>query len=242
MSGRLAVEGTQNLREVGGYPAAGGVTRHGQLYRADALSNVTAAGAEELAEMGIGVVIDLRSALERSQDRSEPVLPDAVHIWLPIHGGSRSSLVDDGPITLGSLYRQVLHESGWTIAAAISVIADSGSTPVLVHCTAGKDRTGLVTALALETAGVERSAVVADYTQSALNLDGVWVNEAMSALVSRGVPISPALFEALGGSPDHAMTGVLGWLDQEHGSVVDYLMAHGLIEQSVAALRKKLVV
>ena len=100
MSGRLAIEGTANLREVGGYPAVGGVTRHGQLYRADALSNVTAAGAEQLAALGIGVVIDLRSALERSQDHSDPPVPDAVHIWLPIHGGSRSSLVDDGPVTL----------------------------------------------------------------------------------------------------------------------------------------------
>ena len=242
MTGRLEVEGTQNLREVGGYPAAGGVTRHGQLYRADALSNVTPAGAEALAALGIGVVIDLRSALERSQDHSKTLLPDAVHVWLPIHGGSRSSLVDDGPVTLGSLYRQVLSESGWTLATAVSVIADSGVTPVLVHCTAGKDRTGLVTALALETAGVERSAVVADYTQSALNLDGAWVNEAMSALVSRGVPISPSLFEALGGSPDHAMSGVLAWLDQGYGSVSGYLMAHGMREQSVAALREKLLV
>ena len=73
--------------------------------------------------------------------------------------------------------------------------------------------------------------MVADYTQSALNLDGAWVNEAMSALVSRGVPISPRLFEALGGSPDHAMTGVLGWLDQEYGSVIGYLMAHGMLER-----------
>jgi protein-tyrosine phosphatase len=243
MSGRLDVEGTHNFRDIGGYPAAGGTTRFGQLFRADALTGVTAAGAGDLAALRIGVVIDLRSPLERSQDHSRSVLPGAMHIWLPIHGGSRSSILDPaGVLSLEALYRQVVFESAWTLATAVSVIADSGPLPVLVHCTAGKDRTGLVVALALEAAGVDRTAVVADYTQSALNLDGVWINEAMSALVSGGVPISPRLFEALGGSPDHAMSGLLAGLDEQYGSVVGFLMAHGFLQDSVELLREKLVV
>jgi protein-tyrosine phosphatase len=241
--GRLEVDGTHNFRDIGGYPAVGGTTRYGQLYRSDSLAGVTAAGAADLAALRIGVVIDLRSPLERSQDHSRSVLPGAMHVWLPIHGGSRSSIVDsDGVVSLEALYRQVVADSAWTIATAVSVIADSGPLPVLVHCTAGKDRTGLVVAIALEAAGVERTAVVADYTQSALNLDGAWLNEAMSAMVSGGVPISPALFEALGGSPDHAMTRLLAWIDDEFGSVVGYLMAHGFLEESVEMLREKLVV
>ena len=242
MTGRLEVDGTHNFRDVGGYPTTGGTTRCGQLFRSDSLSGVTAAGAGDLAALRIGVVIDLRSPLERSQDHSRSVLPGALHVWLPIHGGSRSSIVDaNGVLSLEALYRQVVTDSAWTIAAAVSVIADSGPAPVLVHCTAGKDRTGLVVALALEAAGVDRTAVVADYTQSALNLDGAWINEAMSAMVSRGVPISPRLFEALGGAPDHAMSRLLAGLDEQYGSVVDYLMAHGFLEDSVAMLRAKLV-
>ena len=241
MSNRMAIEGTFNFRDVGGYPANGGTTRFGQLYRSDSLAGVTATGAADLAALRIGVVIDLRSEMERRQDTSANLLPGAVRVLLPIHGGSRSSMIEDGPVTLVSLYRQVLRDSAWAIATAVGVIADSGTQPVLVHCTAGKDRTGLVLALALEAAGVERSAVVADYTQSALNLDGAWTNNAMSALVSLGVPISPELFEALGGSPDHAMTTVLGWLDKEYGSTVDYLTAHGLLAESVVELREKLV-
>jgi protein-tyrosine phosphatase len=241
VSGRIDIDGTFNFRDVGGYPARGGTTRSGQLFRSDSLAGVTAAGTGDLAALRIGVVVDLRSDLERRQDHSRDVLPGAVHVYLPIHGGSRSSLVDDGPITLVGLYRQVLTDSAWSIATAISVIADSGTRPVLVHCTAGKDRTGLVIALALEAAGVERAAVVADYTQSALNLDGVWIDQAMSAMVSRGVPISPRLFEALGGSPDHAMTEVLAWLDREYGSTVAYLTAHGMPDESVEELREKLV-
>lgn len=241
MSGRIDVQGTHNLRDVGGYPAEGGTTRAGQLFRSDSLSRVTGVGARQLAELGIEVVVDLRSELERRQDHAPELLPEAVHVQLPIHGGSRSSLIDEGPITLVSLYHQVLADSAWSIAAAVAVIADSGSLPVLVHCTAGKDRTGLVIALALEAAGVERSAVVADYTQSALNLDGAWINAAMSALVSHGVPISPRLFEVLGGSPDHAMTDVLRGLDAHYGSTLAYLVAHGFPEQAAGELHEKLV-
>ncbi len=236
---RLAIDGTHNVRDTGGYPAVGGRTRPGQLFRGDALTAVTASGAADLAALRIGVVIDLRSPLERSQDHSRSVLPGAVQVWLPIVGGSRSAAVDDEPVGLESLYRQVLTNCGWTLTAAVSVIADSGERPVLVHCTAGKDRTGLVVALALEAAGVERTAVVADYTQSALNLDGAWINAAMTALVSRGVPISPALFEVLGGSPDHAMSDLLGWLDDQYGSVLGYLQAHGFLPDAQVALRRE---
>ncbi len=242
MSRRLDIGGTHNLRDLGGYPARGGRTRHGQLFRSDALTTITATGAADLAALRIGVVIDLRTPLERSQVDSRSVLPGATQVWLPILGGSRSAQAADEPVGLESLYRQVLTNCGWTLTAAVSVIADSGSQPVLVHCTAGKDRTGLVVALALEAAGVDRTAVVADYTQSALNLDGVWINEAMSALVSRGVPISPALFEVLGGSPDHAMSRVLGWIDAQYGSVLAYLAGHGLVPGAQRALREKLVV
>jgi protein-tyrosine phosphatase len=241
MSRRMDIEGTHNFRDVGGYPARTGRTRWGQLYRSDALTRVTASGAADLAMLRIGIVVDLRSDLEVSQDHSGNVLPGALSVRLPIHGGSHASIVQGDHISLELLYRQILADSAWSVAAAVSVIAESGRTPVLVNCTAGKDRTGLVVALALEAAGVERSAVVADYMQSALNLDGDWMDQTLSLLVSNGVPVSPRLFEAIGGSPDHAMTRVLEWLEQEFGTVPGYLMAHGLLADSVDALREKLV-
>lgn len=241
MTPRLDIEGTHNFRDVGGYPATGGRTRSGQLFRSDALSGITPAGVADLSALRIGVVIDLRSDLERSQDRSANVLPGAMRVALPIHGGSRSSMLEDGVVSLEGLYRQTLLDSGWSLAMAVSVIADSGHTPVLVSCTAGKDRTGLVIALALEAAGVERTAVIADYTQSALNLDGAWINRTLTSLVSHGVPISPRLFEVIGGSPDHAMSNLLAWLDHTYGSVEGYLEAHGMAKESVEMLRDKLV-
>lgn len=241
MSARMDIEGTHNFRDIGGYPARNGRTRHGQLYRSDSLCRLTPSGAADLAALRIGVVIDLRSDLEYAQDRSGNHLPAALLVRLPIHGGSRSSIVEGDHVSLELLYRQVLIDSGWSIAAAVSVIAESGAAPVLVNCTAGKDRTGLVVAIALEAAGVEREAVIADYTQSALNLDGEWLDQTLTLLVSNGVPISPALFEAIGGSPDRAMSRLLSWVDGRYGSVAGFLTEHGLLEESLELLAVKVV-
>lgn len=241
MSTRMAIEGTHNFRDVGGYPAGAGVTRHGQLFRSDALTGITPTGLADLLALRIGVVVDLRSRIELSQDLTGWVLPGATVVHVPIEGGSRSSIIDGDHISLEQLYRDILHTAAEQLTTAVAAIAESGRVPVLVNCTAGKDRTGLVVALALEAAGVDRPAVVADYTQSALNLDGDWLDQALTNLVSNGVPISPRLFEVLGGSPDHVMGQVLAWLEQEHGSVVGYLTAHGLPEESVARLHEKLV-
>ncbi|MGB8019762.1 MAG: tyrosine-protein phosphatase [Candidatus Nanopelagicales bacterium] len=241
MSLRMDIEGTHNFRDVGGYPAGRGVTRPGQLFRSDALGGITPAGSIALRKLGISVVIDLRSRLEAAQDKSVHPLPEALIVRVPIHGGSRSSFVEDGHISLESLYRQVLLDSAWSLTAAVSMIAESCDRPVLVHCTAGKDRTGLVVALTLEAVGVDRSAVIADYTQSALNLDGEWIDRTVTTLLSRGVPISPRLFEVLGGAPDHAMSRILNWLDKQYGSAAEFLFAHGMGEDAVDSLRSKLV-
>jgi protein-tyrosine phosphatase len=241
MSARLAIEGTHNFRDVGGYPAGSGTTRPGQLYRSDALSRLTPNGVAALRALGIGVVVDLRSPLELAQDDAPAPLPGARWVHVPIHGGSRSSLLDETLPSLEALYRHVLADDGAQLAQAVRAIAEAGEVPVLVNCTAGKDRTGLVVALALEAVGVARDAVVADYTQSALNLDGDWMDQTMTLMVSNGVPISPRLFDVLGGSPDDAMQRILAWLDDTHGSVAAYLVHQGMGEDVLVALRAKLV-
>jgi protein-tyrosine phosphatase len=241
MGERMPIEGTHNFRDVGGYPAGGRRTRTGQVFRSDALSALTPAGLADLARLGIAVFVDLRTKMEVAQDTSTPALPDALRVHIPIHGGSQRSIIQDGHISLEKLYLHVLEDSAWSLGAAVSVIAESAERPVLVACTAGKDRTGLVIALALAAAGVETEAVVADYMQSALNLDGDWMDQTVSFMVSKGVPITPALFEVIGGSPDQAMANLLELLEQRHGSISGYLLAHGVREESLGLLREKLL-
>jgi protein-tyrosine phosphatase len=241
VSGRLDIEGAVNFRDVGGYPARGGRTRHGQLFRSGVLSGITPTGVADLSGLRIGVVVDLRSDTELAQDHAPYVIPGATLVRVPIATGSPASIVEGDHVSLELLYRHLLTCAGWSLTAAVSAIAQSDGTPVLVHCTAGKDRTGLVIAMALEAAGVERAAVVADYMQSALNLDGAWLGQTLSKLVSNGVPVSPALIEAIGGSPAAAMSRVLAWLEAQYGSVEGYLADHGLVEDGAAALADKLV-
>lgn len=114
--------------------------------------------------------------------------------------------------------------------------------PVIVHCTAGKDRTGLVVALILACVGVRRSVIVADYTESALNLDGPWMEQAVSELVSRGMPISSKLYQIIGGSPARTMERILDWVVAAYGSVPEYLGEHGLPRHLLARLQNDLVV
>ncbi|MGV1005595.1 MAG: tyrosine-protein phosphatase [Candidatus Nanopelagicales bacterium] len=238
---RLNIPGTLNFRDTDSYAAAGGVTRAGQLYRSDSLHNVPPEGISQIAGLGIEVIVDLRSPTEVRNAGGAVQVPGAQVVSVPIYGGSRSSVAEDEEVTLERMYRMTLQDYATGLAEAVTVIAATGSAPTLVCCTAGKDRTGLVVALSLFLAGVEQRGIVADYVQSALNLDGPWLTEAATDLVSRGVPLSPRLFAVLGGSPANALIGVLAWLAATHGSVEKYLIGSGMPETAPAALRAKLI-
>ena len=108
MSVRLEIEGTVNFRDVGGYPARGGVTRSGQLFRAGALTGITPTGVADLAALRIGCVVDLRSEVERAQDTSVNVLPGATLVHIPIETGSPASIVEGDHVSLELLYRHLL--------------------------------------------------------------------------------------------------------------------------------------
>lgn len=240
--GRMAIPGTHNFRGTGGYPAVGGRTRHGFLYRSDVLARVPAEGLEQIASLGIRRVVDLRSPAELASNG--PVeLPGATTFNVAIYGGSHDSMMsamaDD--ISLERIYRHTLIDSCREVAQAVALVGQSPG-PVLVHCTAGKDRTGLVVALILAAVGVQRSAIVADYTESALNLDGPWLDQAVSDLVSRGMPISNRLYQVIGGSPARTMEKILEWVPAAYGSIAEYLTTNGTPPAALKSLRANLVV
>lgn len=238
----MDIPGTHNFRQTGGYPTAKGRTRDGWLYRSDVLSRVPPEGLAQIADLGITRVVDLRSGIEQVQNG--PVdLPGAEVFTVPIYGGSHDSMMAAaaGDLSLERLYRHTLIDSGREVARAVGLVAESPG-PVLVHCTAGKDRTGMVVAIILACVGVRRSVIVADYTESALNLDGPWMEQAVSDLVSRGMPISNSLYAVIGGSPARAMERILDWLPAAYGSIPEYLMEHGLPRTALVQLQAKLVV
>lgn len=237
---RLPVNGTYNFRDVGGYPVEGGATRSGKLFRADALGRIGAAGKETLRELGLRVVIDLRDDFEVDSLPDDLDGLDVEVLRLPVFEGSGASQATIGA-TLVDLYEKIVLQHRDVLVRALREIADTGEEPVVVHCTAGKDRTGIVIALALLAVGVDRETVLEDYAATQANLAGEWLEGMLALVRGYGVEVTPDLRIIMGGSPREALAAVLDLIDREFGGVRAYLLDAGLDEVELVTLRSVLV-
>ncbi len=111
---------------------------------------------------------------------------------------------------------------------------------MLVHCTAGKDRTGVAVALLLDAVGAERDAVIADYSASEANLAGAWAARMFAMIDAMGVPRTPELDALIAATPPAAIEEALAWVEREYGGSAAYLRAGGLTEHELGALRSRL--
>ena len=228
---RMAVEGTYNFRE-----AVPGLLAPGRLYRSDALHRLTPAGRAALRELGIARVVDLRSPFDRrlsGRDRLRGV--GAEYVSIPMLG-LRPKL-DPSGLTLRGVYHDLLADPAAEVGTAITAVADAPG-PVLVHCTAGKDRTGLVTALVLLAIGLDEDRVVADFAASADNLAGEWTQRMLRRARWFRVTVTDDLREIMAGSPEAALTDTLRWIDLEYGGVGAYLEQAGVGPDVVERLRE----
>lgn len=237
---RLPVPGTYNFRDVGGLPAATGRVRERVLFRSDGLHALGEAGRAALADLGVGTVIDLRDEYEAEYQPDDLDGLDVEVLRLPVFEGSGASQ-RPGVITLEALYERIVTQHAAVVVQAIREIAASDGQAVLVHCTAGKDRTGIVTALTLLAVGVDREDVVADYARTEANLAGEWLDGMVELMGRFGIADRPEVRMLLGGSPPEALEGVLERLERDHGSVRDYLLASGLSLDELARLERLLV-
>ena len=237
---RIPVPGTYNFRDVGGMPAITGRVRSGVLFRSDGLHRLGEAGRAELRELGVGIVIDLRDENEAAAMPDDLEGLDVEVLRLPVFEGSGASQ-GAGGISLDALYERIVTQHASVVVSALREIASAGERSVVVHCTAGKDRTGIVVALALLAVGVDREAVIEDYVRTEANLAGEWL-EGMVELIGRyGIPDTPELRVLMGGSPREAIEGVLETVERAHGSTREYLLAAGLHLADLAALEALLI-
>ena len=231
------VSGALNFRDVGGLPAGEGRTRSGVLYRSGNLVRLDAAGRTALRELGIRRVVDLRDDSEVAHSPSRlDELPVRVQHEPLFFGSVASFFARD--LSLDELYAAIVDDSADRVVAAVRGILED--QPVLVHCTVGKHRTGVVVALALAAAGVDREAVIADYARTEDFLPAER-NAAVVAAIRAVHPENVHVEDLATRSPAPVMRALLERLDRDFGSPAGYLAAHGFTDAEAERLRAVLV-
>jgi protein-tyrosine phosphatase len=229
-----------NLRDLGGLDAAGGRrTRHGRVYRSGALDGLGAAAEARLIGLRLRTVFDLRADDERAE-RPDPVPSRGVRVaGRPPVPGIRPQTALDAETRLGEVYVGLIDAAAGSIGSILRALADDGALPALIHCHAGKDRTGVVAAVLLEILGVERGVVLDDYELSARH--ALPRDEALHRrLLSQGYGLEAAA--AMLSTSRAAMAGALAHLDRTHGGAETYLLGPaGLDAATLTRLRNLLL-
>ncbi len=166
------LSGAFNFRDLGGYPTRSGrITRWGQLFRSDTLHELTASDVEVLRSLGLATIIDLRTSRELDRTGRGPMAAEPIafrHLSV-IGAGRGEAMAAPAPPgrELSSRYLWYLDRGREALVEALSLVADPAHLPLVFHCAAGKDRTGVLAALVLDIVGVEPEVIVADYVVTA---------------------------------------------------------------------------
>jgi protein tyrosine/serine phosphatase len=258
----IPLQGAVNARDVGGLPTAdGGAVRAGVLIRSASLGHLTEADVRHLVgDLGVRRVVDLRTDIEVDRDgpgalHSQPdvvihhlsLYPDATddRTELPPSPGAEArnpalpwqgERFATGHSPVVAAYLRYLEQRPDSIVAALRAIAEPDGATV-VHCAAGKDRTGVVVALALTVAGVPREVIAADYAHT----------QSQIAAIVNHLARSSDLYGFEVGQPDKippasaaVMTAVLEAIDTDLGGVLAWLARHGWTDADTDRLRAKL--
>jgi len=242
----VPLQGTVNFRDVGGYETENGrVVRWGQLFRGGILANLTDADQDRLQVIGLRTICDVRSAEEaaRRPDRLDR-LTDLTHLQLGVETVDHFSVLRTLWVVLFQRHRLfdvlqngylevVLEQNAHIVREIFYRFADPANLPGLVHCTAGKDRTGIMVALILSVLGVPRETIVADYTLSNHFYDTFResLKPDVQKLTRFGVTIDDLWpFLVVDGA---TLRNTLDLIDQRYGSVQNYLVERVRVETAV---------
>ena len=255
----VPLDGAANVRDLGGLPTEDGRrTAPGRLLRADNLQGLTPGDVRRLVqELGVRTIVDLRTSVEVDKEGPGPLTAeprvthrhlslypergqmtdvDAVLPWRTARSKAAAADPDADNPTIGFYLAYLKHRPD-SIVGAVRAIAEPGGA-VVVHCAAGKDRTGVVTALALSGVGVRREAIVADYVATGDRLERILSRLRASSTYESdldGLPTDVHRPRA------HTMQRFLEVLDARFGGPAGWLASAGFDADDVAELRRRLI-
>jgi protein-tyrosine phosphatase len=224
----LPLDGTRNVRDVGGYPAHDGRRmRWRTLLRSDELTRLPARTVDALVDLGLRHVIDLRWPEELVR------APNAFRRSKAVRYTSIPLLADDPTphAGLAGMYRHVLDARAPQLAQVVGALGAADGLPVVIGCAAGKDRTGVTIALLLDLCGVPRDIVVADYALSA---------RYFASPVASVEPDDWRHGSLVVDSPPEFMDAALEHLDAVHGGARILLRRQGVTDPELDALVERL--
>jgi len=238
----IPLDGAYNVRDIGGYATEdGGETPWKTFLRADSLNALTPQAQQQLLAYGVRTIIDLRSAYELE---NEPNVfadsHDVNYVNIPLYAGNSQMPADPEqmPRDLVTIYKYLLDGAQQQFLKVMITMLEGDAFPVLVHCTAGKDRTGMVTALMLDLAGVDDKIIAEDYALTG-NYLGPKLDMIRKGAAAAGRDMTA--FEPLLLSEPQAMIETLMYLDEKYGGAEQYLREIGLDDGQIAHFKSIIV-
>ena len=236
----IPLEGCFNFRDLGGYQAQDNRTvKYRTLFRADNPQFLTEADAAYVAsDLGVAVVSDLRNPEDALESERWPQPSSHVrYANVPFLEGwdmTPPKLGEDPIERLAAAYQWTITNSGARIVEALTVLAQSSNSPAMFHCTAGKDRTGILSAMVLSLLGVDEQQIFEDFYLTNQIIDTLG-----ERLRSRpgNEHRSPRSFEV----PSGLMEQVLGGIRDAHGGVEGYVRANGISDATIDQLKQRLL-
>ena len=252
----IDLKGTTNTRDIGGYLTDDlRAVRTGQIIRSEKLSRLTPEDFRKLEEIGVKTVIDLRTAKEVDhaptawQGENPPRIVhipviDADHDWF----AAQSRMMRKGRFTekqslahMVEGYRVIAEEGPASYRKLMELVLDESNWPILIHCSAGKDRTGIATALILEALGVDRETIMQEYLLTneigrSEDKADLLARESRMHSTSRRGPSADAWYPLVGVRPE-MLDAYYASVEERHGSIEAFLDRIGVD----AAAREALV-
>lgn len=234
----LSLSGSINTRDLGGYPAENGMITASHLYlRSDSPASLTKEDWDTLREYGVRCVIDLRASLEARQGTY--VVPEQMEYCnFSLLDHIHSDLLEGNsiPASMAEMYRDLLDGSGETFAQVFEKMAEYAGQCVLFHCTAGKDRTGLVSMLLLSLVGVPEEIIVTDYAATQ-EYTAEQARRQQELMKKAGVVLPDYIFGAVA----QTMEETLSHLHNVYGGARQYLSRAGVSEQDLKKIQSHFV-